>query len=145
MRRRLAKRYANLDPHARIGEGFLHWQFQRHAAGLPKPPREGYTAFAERWHVPADFATPGDPRAWWLGHATVLLRLGSLHLLTDPHLGQRASPFSFMGPKRLVPVPAVPGRLPKIDIVLISHNHYDHLDDWSIRALLRANPDLVCY
>lgn len=145
MRPRLAKRYTNLDPQARIGEGFFHWQFQRHAAGLPKPPREGYTAFAERWQLPADFTASGDLRGWWLGHATVLLRVGKLHLVTDPHLGQRASPFSFMGPKRHVPPPAAPEQLPKIDVVLISHNHYDHLDDWSIRALLRANPELVCY
>lgn len=95
--------------------------------------------------MPADFAAPGDRRSWWLGHATVLLRFGALHLLTDPHLGRRASPLPFLGPKRHVPAPAAPGQLPSIDVVLISHNHYDHLDDWSIRALLRANPGLSCY
>lgn len=75
----------------------------------------------------------------------MLLRLGTLHLITDPHLTGRASPFSFAGPRRHVPIPAPVGRLPRVDVALISHNHYDHLDDGSIRALLRANPALVCY
>lgn len=128
-----------------MGQGVWRWQWERRLAGLPKPPREGYATFAKRWRLPPDFSLPGHARAWWLGHATVLLRVGDLHLITDPHLSARASPFSFAGPKRLVPAPATVGQLPKIDVVLVSHNHYDHLDDASIRALLRANPELVCY
>lgn len=141
----MPRRFANLDQEIQIGHGVWRWQLERRLAGLPRPPRDGYAAFAERWHVPADFTAPGDLRCWWLGHATVLLRLGSLHLLTDPHLGRRASPLPFLGPKRQVPAPVKPGQLPRVDVVLISHNHYDHLDDWSIRALLRANPGLICY
>jgi L-ascorbate metabolism protein UlaG (beta-lactamase superfamily) len=137
------KRYANLDP-VRIGEGFWRWQRERRRQGLPHPPPEGYTAFAERWLVRPDFdaglQTQGNA-VWWLGHATVLLRLGGLHLITDPHLTERASPLSFIGPRRHVPAPAAVHELPKIDLVLISHNHYDHLDSGSIRALLRRNPD----
>ena len=138
------KRYTNLDSHPAIGHNVWRWQRERLAAGLPKPPKEGYAAFADRWRVVPDFA-PGPDRAWWLGHATVLLRIGGLHVITDPHLTQRASPFSFIGPKRLVPAPAGADALPPIDVVLISHNHYDHLDVGSIRALVRCNPELVCY
>ena len=138
------KRYANLDGKPLEPQGVWHWQWQRRRAGLPHPPREGYAAFANRWLQPPDFS-PGGSRAWWLGHATVLLRLGNLHLITDPHLGLRASPFSFAGPKRLVTPPAPMERLPKIDVVLVSHNHYDHLDEGSILALHRANPGLVYY
>ncbi|HEX2666995.1 MAG TPA: MBL fold metallo-hydrolase [Gammaproteobacteria bacterium] len=141
----MGKAYANLDPHMPIGKGLLRWRLEKYLAGVPQPPPGGYQAFAERWCVQPDFVPGTGPRTWWLGHATVLLRLGGLHLITDPHLSERASPFSFMGPKRLVPAPAQAGRLPKVDVVLISHNHYDHLDDRSIRALHQANPDLVCY
>jgi L-ascorbate metabolism protein UlaG (beta-lactamase superfamily) len=74
-----------------------------------------------------------------------LLRIGGLHVITDPHLTERASPLPFLGPRRHVPFPASGDRLPKVDVVLISHNHYDHLDHGSIRALLRANPELVCF
>ena len=137
-------RYSNLDPDIVMTKGVWRWQRQRLAAGLPKPPKEGYAAFKERWLVTPDF-TPGPPRAWWLGHATVLLRIGGLHVITDPHLTERASPFSFAGPRRFVPAPAGADVLPPIDVALISHNHYDHLDAGSIRALLHRNPELVCY
>jgi len=141
----LSPRYTNLDPHARIGGGLLRWRLEKLLAGVPKPPEGGYAAFADRWRVTPDFAPDLNPRVWWLGHATVLLRLAGLNLLTDPHLTLRASPFSFVGPKRHVPVPADVHHLPRIDAVLISHSHYDHLDDRSIRALLRANPAMACY
>lgn len=141
----MAPRFTNLDPHAPIGGNVLRWQWQKLLAGLPKPPQGGYEAFVQRWLATPDFTPGPEPRVWWLGHATVLLRVGGLHLITDPHLTPRASPFSFVGPKRFVPAPAGTDRLPRIDAVLISHNHYDHLDDRSIRALLRANPAMVCY
>ncbi len=74
-------------------------------------------------------------RATWLGHSTVLLEIDGVRVLTDPVWGQRASPFSFMGPKRFQPVPVDIAALPPLDAVLISHDHYDHLDYPSIRAL----------
>lgn len=139
------KRYENLDPHLTIGSGFFRWQRERLAGGLPKPPKEGYAAFAQRWRVTPEFTAGPGPRAWWLGHATVLLRIAGLHIITDPHLTLRASPFSFAGPKRHVAVPAKASELPSIDVVLISHNHYDHLDRLSILALLQRSPELTCY
>ncbi len=74
-------------------------------------------------------------RATWLGHSTVLLEIDGTRVLTDPVWGPRASPFSFMGPKRFQPVPVDITALPPLDAVLISHDHYDHLDYPSIRAL----------
>jgi len=60
----------------------------------------------------------------------------SLHLLTDPHWGQRASPFSFAGPKRHQ-APGIPfDQLPRIDAVVISHNHWDHLDQETVQTLM---------
>ena len=140
--------FVNLDPGVHIGGDFWRWQRERRAAGLPAAPQDGYAAFAERWRTTPDFdhgLAGTRPVAWWLGHATVLVRMGGAHVITDPHFGRRASPLSFLGPKRHVPPPAAAAALPSIDAVLISHNHYDHLDLASLRQLLRANPRLHCY
>lgn len=79
---------------------------------------------------------PGaDPQMTWLGHASFLLQYQNLNILTDPILSERASPVSFAGPERLTPAPLTPAELPPIDFVIISHNHYDHLDEETIQAL----------
>lgn len=80
----------------------------------------------------------------WIGHATVLVQTQGLNILTDPIWSERASPFSFLGPKR-VRAPGVRFEdLPKIDLVLISHNHYDHLDLATLRRLwARDRPMMV--
>lgn len=73
----------------------------------------------------------------WIGHATVLLQVRGLNVLTDPVFSERASPVRFAGPRRHQPPGVALGDLPPIDLVLISHGHYDHLDLRSIRALAR--------
>ena len=85
---------------------------------------------AGRLSQPAD-----QPRVAWIGHATFLVQYRGVNLLTDPHFSERASPFSFTGPKRLVPLPLGLEQLPAIDYVVISHNHYDQLDEQTVRAL----------
>ncbi|KAJ1161694.1 hypothetical protein NDU88_002176 [Pleurodeles waltl] len=72
--------------------------------------------------------TDSGIRVTWLGHATVLVEMDELVLITDPVFSHRASPVSFMGPKRYRAPPCTIEQLPKLDAVLISHNHYDHLD-----------------
>jgi L-ascorbate metabolism protein UlaG (beta-lactamase superfamily) len=76
-------------------------------------------------------------RATWLGHSTVLLEMDGHRVLTDPVWGKRASPFAFLGPKRFQPVPLKLRQMPEVDVVVISHDHYDHLDYPTIRALAR--------
>ena len=76
-------------------------------------------------------------RVTWLGHSTVLIEIDGVRLLTDPVWGERASPFTLVGPKRFQPVPVRLRDLPPVDAVLISHDHYDHLDYPTIRALAR--------
>lgn len=76
-----------------------------------------------------------DPGLTWIGHAAFLVRMDGATFLTDPIFSRRASPLSFAGPARLVE-PGVPlDALPKVDFVLLSHDHYDHADLPSIRAL----------
>lgn len=74
-------------------------------------------------------------RATWLGHSTLYLEVDGARVLIDPVFGSRASPVSFAGPKRFHPPPVTIEQLPAIDVVLISHDHHDHLDPPSIRAL----------
>jgi N-acyl-phosphatidylethanolamine-hydrolysing phospholipase D len=84
--------------------------------------------------------TDGSLRATWIGHSTVLLQIGAMNVLTDPIWSERASPVAFAGPRRLVP-PAIPlTALPPIDVVLLSHDHYDHLDEATVKQLARDHP-----
>ncbi len=78
----------------------------------------------------------------WVGHSSVLINHDNLTILTDPHFSFRASPFSFMGPKRVTPAPFQIKDLPPIDVVVISHNHYDHLDKNSIKELAQRQPKI---
>ena len=82
-------------------------------------------------------------RATWLGHSTVLLEMDGLRVLTDPVWGQRASPSQWAGPKRFQPVPVEVEALPALDVVVITHDHYDHLDFTTIRALARQSVPFV--
>ncbi len=74
-------------------------------------------------------------RLTWLGHSSFLLRLDGLNILTDPFLTDYASPLPPFGPKRFAPPGLLPAQLPRIDLLLLSHNHYDHLDLRTIEAL----------
>lgn len=71
----------------------------------------------------------------WLGHASFLIRLGGRTVLTDPFLGEHASPVPPLGPARFAPPGLRPSQLPPVDVLLLSHNHYDHLDLPSLAAL----------
>jgi L-ascorbate metabolism protein UlaG (beta-lactamase superfamily) len=71
----------------------------------------------------------------WLGHSSFVLRIGGKTVLFDPVLSRRASPFQFIGPKRFVDAPLVLDQLVMVDAVVISHDHYDHLDYGTIRSL----------
>ncbi len=114
--------------------GFLRWQYERLRDGLPKPPAAPITGVSPD----VDFlrANTRGTSVTWIGHATVLLQLDGLNILTDPHWGDRASPVNFAGPRRHQP-PGVPfEQLPPIHAVLISHNHFDHLDLGTVQRLM---------
>ncbi|XP_041833736.1 N-acyl-phosphatidylethanolamine-hydrolyzing phospholipase D isoform X2 [Melanotaenia boesemani] len=80
-------------------------------------------------------SSPPGLRVTWLGHATVLVEMDGVNILTDPIFSQRASPVQFMGPKRYRESPCTVEQLPRIDAVVISHSHYDHLDAGSVANL----------
>lgn len=124
----------------------LAWYLDRFAEGLPRPPSryiDGYEGFEvltpDLAMLHAAVPDPDRRRvtATWIGHATMLLQIGGLNVLTDPQFSERAFMVQWTGPKRRVRVPVPLERLPHIDLVVISHSHYDHLDLGSVSALNR--------
>jgi len=116
----------------------VRWKLEAMRDGLPRPPQTPTPT------VPADLAfihanaragAAMVPAITWIGHATALAQLGGLNVLTDPIFSERASPLSYLGPKWAQPPGIAMADLPHIDVVLISHNHYDHLDEASVRTL----------
>lgn len=91
-----------------------------------------------------DFNESGTVRYFHINHASMLLQIDGMNILTDPVYSLRASPFEFLGPKRYRH-PGIPfDKLPRIDLVLISHDHYDHLDTKTLKKLLkRDNPKIL--
>jgi L-ascorbate metabolism protein UlaG (beta-lactamase superfamily) len=88
----------------------------------------------------ADLAKPPKSglRLTWMGHSSVLAEMGGRRVLFDPVWGERCSPFTFAGPRRVHPAPVPLGSLTDLDVVVISHDHYDHLDMPSIQRLART-------
>jgi L-ascorbate metabolism protein UlaG (beta-lactamase superfamily) len=91
------------------------------------------------WSKPAESGL----RVTWLGHSTLLVELDGVRLLTDPVWGERVSPVGFVGPKRFQPVPIGLRALPPLDAVIISHDHYDHLDYPTILQLAKSSVPFI--
>jgi N-acyl-phosphatidylethanolamine-hydrolysing phospholipase D len=127
-----ASSYRNNYPHADPGfRDLVKWQLTRKAPPKPKP-------FPLTPNDPAALAANRSrPSLTWVGHSTYLVQLEGKNFLTDPIFSDRASPFPFGGPRRITPVGITMESLPHIDFILISHNHYDHLDARSLKALLQ--------
>jgi N-acyl-phosphatidylethanolamine-hydrolysing phospholipase D len=84
-------------------------------------------------------ANQAEPTITWVGHATLLIQLDGVNVLTDPQWSERASPLSFAGPRRVTPPGLRFEDLPPIHVVLISHDHYDHLDEATVKRLAAAH------
>jgi L-ascorbate metabolism protein UlaG (beta-lactamase superfamily) len=116
-----------------LGEYFFSDTQREPRRALPVlDPRSG-------WQKPSETGL----RVTWLGHSTLLLELDGLRVLTDPVFGERASPFGFAGPKRFHPTPVRFDELPPLDVVLISHDHYDHLCWPTMQALAKSTVPIV--
>jgi len=119
----------------------------RPLSAFPKMLREPRAPWPRSVPVDIRVPPPRDPGAWatvtFIGHSTFLIQTEAATILTDPVFALRASPLAFVGPKR-VRVPAVAlDALPRIDVVLLSHNHYDHCDLASLRILARQHRPLL--
>jgi len=118
---------------------FLRWRLERARAPLPAdPPLASLPRAAPSFDVPR--AAPGACTVTWVGHSTFLVQMGALNILTDPIWSATAGPLPGVGARRLVAPGCDFDALPPIDIVLLSHNHYDHCDDATVRRLVAAHP-----
>lgn len=120
--------------------GLLKWRWNRLRHPLPRD--DGARSLQRmRSSVRLPRAEAKEIAITWVGQSTLVVQLGPLNILTDPVWSDRASPWRSVGPRRLVPAALPIEELPPIDIVLLSHNHYDHLDAWTVRALAAAQPN----
>jgi N-acyl-phosphatidylethanolamine-hydrolysing phospholipase D len=141
----MSQRFSNSDPRVVIGNFPWYEMVWRSLRGDFKPkaePQGGYEAFARAWSQAVDHArlaqSQVQPVITWLGHVSMLLQVGGLNILLDPTLAPCAGPYGRLGAPRRVPAPLTPEELPPIDVVLISHNHYDHLCDATIARLIAS-------
>ncbi len=140
--------FVNSDPAIAVGQFAWHEILLRSLRGDFRPltpPAGGYAAFAREWSAKVDHARLAvraqEPQITWLGRATLLLQVAGMNVLIDPQLSAAGGPdlgFVHLGATRHVPAPLTPEQLPPIDLVLISHNHYDHLDHATLTRLLAA-------
>jgi L-ascorbate metabolism protein UlaG (beta-lactamase superfamily) len=111
----------------------LRWRLKReHVAWQPPPPDPAFPP-------PPTSVAPGTVAVSFINHATFLIRLPGAVVLTDPIFSQRCSPVSWAGPMRARPPGLALADLPRPDVVLLSHNHYDHMDIPSLRDLQRRH------
>ena len=137
--------YASFEP--KSVWTLMQWQLGAARDGLPKPPQQPTPTVAPDLafiHANAKAGALMQPAVTWIGHATVLVQLGGINVLTDPIFSDRASPVSFAGPRRVQPPGLTLEQLPRIDAVVVSHNHYDHFDEASVVGLQqqRSGPPL---
>jgi N-acyl-phosphatidylethanolamine-hydrolysing phospholipase D len=119
----------------------LRWRWQAWRGGLPPAPLVPTPVVLPELAKLKSNAAAGragqgaQASVTWIGHATVLVQSGGLNVLADPVFSERASPFTFIGPKRAQPPGVALDDLPPVDVVIVSHNHYDHLDRLSVVRL----------
>ena len=130
-------KYKNTDGEAidKSIKDLIRWQRNQ------KKPVLAYIDSSDDWQN-LDFESE-DNFLIWIGHSTFLIKKDGLTILTDPVFSNRASPFKRFGPKRLIPPSLKIGDLPPIDIITISHNHYDHLDIRSLKKISKKYPKTV--
>jgi L-ascorbate metabolism protein UlaG (beta-lactamase superfamily) len=130
-----AEGFRNNDPHP-SKQSFLRWKWEQWRDGVPPPvPAGGWAIPRVATDVAALKVNRSRPTITWIGHASFLVQLGGANVLFDPVFSPRVSPVSFAGPKRAAALPLAIQDLPHVDVVAISHNHYDHLDRETVKRL----------
>jgi L-ascorbate metabolism protein UlaG (beta-lactamase superfamily) len=115
--------------------GVLKWMLSRRR----EPRSDGFAPSAVTAAIAPDADDTGLSLTW-IGHSTFLIQADGFSVLTDPIWSERASPVQFAGPRRHSPPGLVFDALPAIDAVFLSHDHYDHLDDSTVRRLIARFP-----
>jgi N-acyl-phosphatidylethanolamine-hydrolysing phospholipase D len=134
-------RFRNPWPHSEPHglRALLRWTRERRARPpIPSPARGSFPTATPAISRPR--AGAGDLTATWIGHSTVLLQMGGLNVLTDPVFSERAFPVQWMGPRRLMAPGLGLDALPPLDVIMVSHSHYDHLDRLAVKRLAAAHP-----
>lgn len=117
----------------------LKQSFKAHPGRTPDKPLGPFTIEKTRlFEAPED-----DAQVTWLGHSTVLMAINGKRFLTDLVWYQRVSPFTQIGPKRFFDVPVPVSELPPIDFILLSHDHYDHLDKGTLLYLAKQKIPVI--
>jgi N-acyl-phosphatidylethanolamine-hydrolysing phospholipase D len=124
---------------------FLKWSLveRRRNPRRPDPDPAKFVRVTPEFVIPR--AAPEQLTLTWVGHTSFLIQMSGLNILTDPVWSERASPVQFVGPRRWVPPAVEFDRLPPIDVVVISHDHYDHLDARTISKIARRYPAAIWY
>lgn len=132
--------FRNLCPEVKLPSIFSYAKW-RLRAGRPKWPKSVPSEYKD--DSPPERVYGNEIRLSFIGHGTFLIQTEGINIITDPVYSKRCSPFSFLGPKRIAE-PGIPlSKLPKIDVVLVSHNHYDHMDIKTLKFLSQAyNPKI---
>lgn len=126
------KRFFNVDPSLELKNhllNFLKWKMKDKKTPWPK-----FIENHVKPHLPEQIEK-GKAAITFINHATLLIQFSDLNILTDPVFSKRVSPLNWLGPKRIRPPGVALKDLPKIDVISISHNHYDHLDLPSLKKL----------
>jgi N-acyl-phosphatidylethanolamine-hydrolysing phospholipase D len=119
---------------ARGFRDIARWYRDRMRNGVaPNPPADAFESSEPEIAAPRN--DTDELRITWIGHATFLIQLAGITILTDPVWSRRASPIGWAGPTRLVPPGLAFDSLPPVDVVVLSHDHYDHLDSRTVRRL----------
>ena len=119
---------------------FLKWAFTRPPRAPQRADRTSTDFTRMRPAFPTPHAASDALVVTWIGHTSFLVQSGGKNILLDPVWSDRASPFSFMGPRRQVQPAIDLAELPPIDLVIESHDHYDHLDSATVDTLVRTYP-----
>ena len=128
--------FANVNPSHEAAGGWTRFTFfiSRIWASTFSPRTANLPSIAS--DLAAILDNRGAATVTWVGHATLLIQLDGVNILTDPNWSNRASPVSFAGPRRVSPPGLKFEDLPPIHVVLISHDHYDHLDEATVKRLV---------
>lgn len=131
------RRYLNPVP-TKVGGWSTLWKalplyFRNKEEKFPKTPLGPFRTDARIYETPV----ASGLRVTWMGHSSLLIEIDGARVLTDPVWDERASPMRWAGPKRFFAAPLALKEMPRLDVVLVSHDHYDHLGESTIRTLAR--------